>query len=579
MRCHACGHRLVQRTASCPGCGGRTPLEFAECIHCSRPLVSAAAPDQTSQAQPGILPDWLLGSEDREEVASSSRTDSLHAQVESAPIAGEAGPSPVLPEWLLREEAGATPLLATVESFLASTATPPRTSEPERIPDRPRTSDAGLPVWLGPREGSTAEERPKKLPARIKVDRRSDSGHDHNAKPSWHDDFPAPPDPLPGQTIQPRRQAPEPSDGPDAETPTREEPLPVAQPTAQPSASTPPGSPLPTGPPSPSTPPEEAPRPEIGQLPFLTATPVLTASAAVPIGAGPSVTVAAPAIPRKATPGAPRGRSWTVANPLDIFIPRSGWARTAMGAIILAVALAAGIGQVEPIEYLPGPDVARAFGAINHVPAGTAALIAVEYGDRSKDQVEPAARLLMDQLRSKGISLVIASTNASSLARGRAVAPQGTAELGVLDAQNGDIPRLGQRQQGSRLPAQASLLKASGGKPVELLIVVADTAESAGKWLNDYRKTASPPGIAILGGGDSFALSPLLKTGQVSGILIGNVDVAGYRTLAGGGIPPQRVGGSADGVLLSLGMLTVAIELAWWKRRGPRLPRSKQRPG
>jgi hypothetical protein len=85
--------------------------------------------------------------------------------------------------------------------------------------------------------------------------------------------------------------------------------------------------------------------------------------------------------------------------------------------------------------------------------------------------------------------------------------------------------------------------------------------------LNDYRKSASPPGIAVIANEDSFALSPLLRTGQLSGVIAGKLDTVRYRTLTGGGIPPQRIGGVADGGLLSLGVMAGLTELAWLRKR------------
>ncbi len=299
-----------------------------------------------------------------------------------------------------------------------------------------------------------------------------------------------------------------------------------------------------------------------------TTQPVL-AAAAPPIGIPDSRTPTwSTAAPRRAEGEAgnelSRVEQLRRQRPVNATGVESVLARGTVALVALLLLILPAFIAIGPREYLPTGDVVRAFSAIDRIAAGTQVLAIFENPAGHISDLDAAERVILDHLTARQAHIIAASTGeASDLGRLGIAQPDGIARIATANDVD-TIRRLGARSGTGKqaVPTDANLRLATGGLPVDLVIVFAGDAIDASRWLGNFRQGGVPAGIAVVAGGDAKLLSPIRGSGQVLGIINVPGDLPAYLSLAGSGPYPSKAGSASNSTGPALASLLLLAGLA-----------------
>jgi hypothetical protein len=234
------------------------------------------------------------------------------------------------------------------------------------------------------------------------------------------------------------------------------------------------------------------------------------------------------------------------------------------------VLLAAGVVAPLLVEKAPNAETARAYWAVERLRAGAPVLVVLDYPPERSNDFAAAEALVLRHAAAQGARVIAASPQPELGDRLRSLVPNGAiTHLPPLATDPDAIRRLGQRESVTGVPTDPALRRATGDRPLELMVVVGDPHGTA-RWLSNVKTGAKPAAIAVVAG-ETTLLNPLRATGQVTGIVRADRDVLGYAALVGAGAPPSRVGAMATGpsvvasVVLALACLARLVRVG---RRG-----------
>jgi len=267
----------------------------------------------------------------------------------------------------------------------------------------------------------------------------------------------------------------------------------------------------------------------------------------------PSTSPTTPPRPRVATFSGERPGKARVATRRGGWRRRVPWHAVAAAVVFAATLLGALALLPPPQEDLPSPDVVRAYSAIDRLKPEAAVLVIFDYSEAQAAALRPAEQSILRHLAARE-ARIVAVTTESMLPVEWAAAELGgrLTSLGRVATSSETARRLGGRERPSGAPSDPALRRATHGRPLELIIVVAAEAGSAARWLGTLRPGGNPPAIAVIAAGDDTTLAPLRGGGQLVGAIRSPAEVPGYATLAGAGMPPARSGGMLAGLAVAL---------------------------